>query len=90
MSVGSPATASTQNSEPITAQLITIDNAGLETVVGSYDLAPGASVDVSPVAGAPGSRHRLRFNVLRGNVSVTVNGRKRVLKSGQLATVRIG
>ena len=54
MSVGSPATAGPGNVDAIDVQLIQIDGAGLDTVVGSYQLRPGASVDVSASPRAPG------------------------------------
>ena len=89
MSVGSPATASVGNVGPIDVQLVQIDGAGPDTVVGSYQLRPGASVDVSALPRAPGRDGQFRFKVLRGSVSVTVSGRTRTLKAGEAATMLI-
>jgi hypothetical protein len=87
MSVGSPARASTRNLGAIDVQLMEIDGAGRETIVGSYQLRPGASVDVSAAPRAPGRQRQFRFKVLSGDVPVTVRGRTRTLKSGEGATM---
>jgi hypothetical protein len=89
MSVGSPATASFGNSEPIAVDLVQIDAAGQDIIVGSYQLRPGASVDVSALARAPGRDGEFRFKVLKGSVSVTASGRTRTLKPGERATMLI-
>ena len=89
MSVGSPATASGTNAAAIAVQLLQIDAAGREVVVGGYQLAPGASVDVSMFAGAPGQDLQVRFNVLQGRVPVTVGGVTRTLERGKPATMGI-
>lgn len=86
MSVGSPATASAQNIGAIEVDLVQVDGTGRDTFVGSYQLRPGASVDVSAVPGALGRYSQVRFKVLRGSVPVTVSGRTRSLKSGERAT----
>ena len=51
MGTGSPARASASNADAIEALLLQIDGTGHETIIGSYRLLPGASVDVSAVAG---------------------------------------
>jgi hypothetical protein len=89
MSVGSPATASGTNAAAIAVQLLQVDVAGREVVVGGSQLAPGASVDVSMVAGAPGQHLQVRFTVRRGRVPVTVGGVTRTLERGKTATMRI-
>ena len=66
MSVGSPATARRHERRGITGQLVRFAAAGREVVFGGYQLAPGASVDVSMIAGAPGRDLQVRFNVLQG------------------------
>jgi hypothetical protein len=88
MSVGSPATASSRNAEAIDVQLIQTDRDGSETLVGSYQLRPGASVDVS-VSPRTGHDGQIRFKVLRGNVPVTTKGTTRTLKAGQRTTMSI-
>jgi hypothetical protein len=89
MSVGSPATASGTNAAAIAVQLLQIDAAGREVVVGGYQLAPGASVDVSMFASAPGQDLQVRFNVLQGRVPVTMGGVTRTLERGKPATMGI-
>jgi hypothetical protein len=89
MSVGSPATASTQNVDPIDVYLLEIDGDGQDTVVGSYQLRPGASVDVSAAPRARGRDGRIHLTVLRGSVSVTVSGRMRTLRAGQGTTMQV-
>jgi hypothetical protein len=66
-----------------------IDAAGRDIIVGSYQLQPGASVDVSALARAPGRDGEFRFKVLKGSVSVTASGRTRTLKPGERATMLI-
>ena len=75
MSVGSPATASLSNVEAIDVDLIEIDETGLETLVGAYQLLPGASVDVAASPRVRGRNGQVRFKVLRGSASVTVSGK---------------
>ena len=82
MSVGSPATVSAENAQPIIADLLMIDAKGRETIVGRYQLAPGASVDVTAPPVAAGQDPTLRFEVLKGRVSVTLNGRTQTIRPG--------
>jgi hypothetical protein len=88
VSVGSPATASAQNVGSVEVYLLRIDDDGRETIVGSYQLDPNASVDVSALQATPGE-DRVRFNVLRGNVPVRVGALRRTLKPGQEETLPI-
>ncbi|PYR50455.1 MAG: hypothetical protein DMF95_10440 [Acidobacteria bacterium] len=89
MSVGSPATASASNTAPIVAELRQIAGTGRETVVGSYQLLPGASVDVSATAAGTGRGDLVRVNVLRGRVPITFGGVTRALRPGESATMPI-
>jgi hypothetical protein len=89
MTVGSPAAASATNTAPIAVQLLRIDDAGIERVVGGYQLAAGASIDVSVTPGASGREDQVRFRVLRGRVPVTMNGVSRALRPGEAATLRV-
>jgi hypothetical protein len=88
MTVGSPARASRGNTEVIEAQLITVDAGGTEHVVGTYQLTPDASVDVS-VTGDGLSRERFQVSVLRGQVAITLGGARRLMGVGQRATLPI-
>ena len=88
-STGSPATASADNTAPIDVQVVQFDDAGVATVVGTFQLPPGASVDVAVTAGPLGIDDQVRFNVLRGVVKATFSGRTRLLRSGELATMSI-
>src|SRR5206468_55766 len=86
---GSPATASASNTAPIVAELRQIAGTGRETVVGSYQLLPGASVDVSATAAGTGRGDLVRVNVLRGRVPITFGGVTRALRPGESATITI-
>jgi hypothetical protein len=46
-STGSPSTASEENTKPVTVDVVQMDSDGASRVVGSFELAPGASVDVT-------------------------------------------
>jgi hypothetical protein len=70
-------------------QLLQIDDAGQETVVGVYQLPPGSSVDVALTQGVAGRDGEVRFTVLSGAVPVTVNGATRTLRPGPPATIPI-
>ena len=47
MSTGSPTTANPDNREPIDGQVLSFDERGVASVIGTFQLAPGASLDVS-------------------------------------------
>jgi hypothetical protein len=89
MSVGSPATASAGNVGAIDAQILQIDDAGQETVIGTYQLTPGASVDVSVMAGGVGHDDQVYVDVVRGSVVVKRSGVTRTLGPGESATLPI-
>jgi hypothetical protein len=89
MSVGSPAAASRNNTAPIAVQLLQLDDAGRETVVGGYELAPGAIVDVSVTPDPSGRDIQIGFRVLAGTVPVNVRGLKRTVRPGESATMRM-
>ena len=88
-STGSPATAAATNTAPITVNIVQADSTGAPTVVvGEFDLAPGASVDVHGVP-ASGGREHMEFRVLRGTIPVRIGGRTRSLKAGSVTTLTI-
>jgi len=88
-STGSPATAAATNTAPITVNIVQADSTGAPTVVvGEFDLAPGASVDVHSVP-APGGREGVEFRVLRGVIPVRIGGRTHSLRAGSVTTVTI-
>jgi hypothetical protein len=87
-STGSPATAAATNTASITVNIVQTDSAGTPTVVGAFDLAPGASVDVRSAA-ASGGREGVEFRVLRGVIPVRLGGRTHTLKAGSVTTVTI-
>src|SRR5439155_11968645 len=89
MSVGSPATASADNTAAIAVQLLQIDDTGRETVVGVYQLVPGSSVDVALTQSVAGRDGEVRFTVLGGEGPVTLNGVTRTLRPGAPATIPI-
>ena len=82
ISTGSPTTANPDNPEPIDGQVVSFDAGGVASVIGTFTLAPGASVDVSLMPEASGEHNRVRFHVLRGHVPVTVSGRRGILLPG--------
>jgi quercetin dioxygenase-like cupin family protein len=88
-STGSPATADLKNVSPITVDVVQVDAAGPPLVVGTFELAPGASVDVMALPGASRGREQLHFHVLRGAVPLTFGGRTRTLKPGGLTVVPV-
>jgi hypothetical protein len=89
MSIGSPAAASADNTEPIDVQILQVDPAGEETVVGTYQLNPGARVDVSVGDAAPGRDGDVRVEAIQGSVTVTVGGTTRTLGEGESGTLPI-
>ena len=89
MSVGSPAMASAANTAAIAVELLQIDDAGTETVVGAYELLPGSSVEVAVSEMRTGAGGELQFIVLLGEVRVTVNGVTRRLRPGTPARISI-
>jgi hypothetical protein len=88
MSVGSPATASAANAEAIDVELLEIDDAGIPSVIGSYRLLSGASVDVSAVSDRLGGDAQIHFNVLKGSVSFRVGDTAGNLRVGETASCR--
>jgi len=88
-STGSPATADPGNASPIAVDVVQIDAAGAPLVVGSFELAPGASVDVTTAPGASRGSEQLHFHVLRGVVPFRLGGRTRTLKPGDLTVLPI-
>jgi hypothetical protein len=84
VSTGSPTTASPDNTEPIDVELLQGDPDGRRVAIGSFRLAPGDSVDVSPDL-----RGDLALNVLRGTVVFTVRGVTTTLGPGQPLVVPV-
>ena len=87
-STGSPATAAESNTAPITVNVVQTDAAGRPTVVGTFDLPPGASVDVRSAPAVAGGE-AVEFRVLRGVIPVRLGGRSYMLKAGSITTVSI-
>jgi hypothetical protein len=88
-STGSPATASRDNVQPIDVRVVHLDRDGGSTIVGGFRLAPGHSVDVSVTPSGANGDEQVHFNVLRGQVAVTMRGRTRTLSNGHRATLPI-
>ncbi|MEO8682907.1 MAG: HYR domain-containing protein, partial [Vicinamibacterales bacterium] len=72
-STGSPVTASPDNIGPIAVTLLQIDDEGNEFPVGSFELDPGESADVSVTHGT-NREDQILFSVLHGTVTVTIGG----------------
>ncbi len=87
-STGSPATAAASNTAPITVDVVQMDAAGGATVVASFELAPGASVDVTTQAGAPVGGE-VRFHVLRGRIPLRLGGRTRTFGPGTVTRLQL-
>jgi N-acetylneuraminic acid mutarotase len=85
-STGSPVTASPGNTEPIEVTLLQIDEEGNEFPVGSFELDPGESADVSVTPGTNREDHIL-FSVLNGTVTVTIGGTTQTVGGGGQVTV---
>jgi hypothetical protein len=81
-STGSPATASPDNTTPIPVEIFQRDATDVEHVVGSFILAPGASVDVAVSQRADGRDDQVHFHVLRGVIPLSMGGRSRTLDTG--------
>jgi quercetin dioxygenase-like cupin family protein len=88
-STGSPATADPNNASPITVRVMQIDAAGAPVAVGSFELWPGASVDVTTLPGASRGSEQLHFHVLRGAVPFTLGSRTRTLRPGDVTVLPI-
>lgn len=86
-STGSPATAGAENVAPIDVAIVTMSGRGNERVIGSFQLAPGDSVDVT--AAAEGLDEQLQFRALRGVIAVRMNGVTRTVRPGAPAMMRI-
>jgi hypothetical protein len=81
LTIGSPAAASADNTEPIIIEIIDIDETGQETVIGSYVLPPGATVDVVVTESPEGKQ--LQLEVLDGEVSITLGGVTTTVTAGE-------
>jgi hypothetical protein len=66
-----------------------VNPAGDETVVGTYQLNPGARVDVSVGEAAPGGDGDVRVEAIQGSVTVTVGGATQTLGEGESGTLPI-
>jgi mannose-6-phosphate isomerase-like protein (cupin superfamily) len=86
-STGSPVTASPDNTEPIHVLLVQIEeDTGNQVEVGSFDLDPGESADVSVTPGA-NREDLILFSVLNGSVTVTIGDVTQTVSAGQQVTV---
>src|SRR6185436_14937393 len=72
--IGSPATASSTNTEPVQVELVD----GSNVAFGSLWLDPSESVDVHFAAG-----NTVNVNVLLGSVTITVGSETAILSQGQ-------
>jgi DNA-binding CsgD family transcriptional regulator len=70
------------NTDPVRTNLLEVDEAGNETVVGTIVLDPNDEVDVDFVEG-PNGEVVLDLDVLAGSVTVTVGGQTVELTAGQ-------
>jgi N-acetylneuraminic acid mutarotase len=80
-STGSPVTASPDNTEPIEVTLLQIDDQGNEFPVGSFELDPGESADVSVTPGT-NREDQILFSVLSGTVTVTIGSTTQTVGAG--------
>jgi len=85
-STGSPVTASPDNTEPVHVMLLQIDDEGHQVEVGSFDLDPGESADVSVTPGT-NREDLILFSVLNGSVTVTIGDVTQTVSAGQQVTV---
>ena len=85
-STGSPVTASPDNTAPILVTLLQIDDEGNQFPVGSFELDPGESADVSITHGT-NREDQILFSVLKGTVTVTIGGVTQTVGEGAQATV---
>jgi hypothetical protein len=85
-STGSPVTASPDNTVPIQVTLLQIDDQGNEYPVGSFELDPGESADVSVTHGT-NREDRILFSVLNGSVTVTIGGVTQTVDEGGQVTL---
>jgi hypothetical protein len=88
-STGSPATASSTNTEPIDVLVLQGPSVERARVVGSFRLAPGDSVDVAVVPAVRGGPAQLRLTALRGTVAMTMSGVAGALVPGRVSTFSI-
>jgi uncharacterized repeat protein (TIGR03803 family) len=86
-STGSPATAAESNTMPIRVQVLRLDRLGALVVVGSFELPPGASVDVTTLQGRGSDAEEVHLRALRGVIPVTLEGRTKTLRPGKLTTI---
>ena len=86
-STGSPMTASPDNTGPIHVLLAQIEvDSGNQVEVGSFDLDPGESADVSVTPGT-NREDLILFSVLNGSVTVTIGDVTQTMSAGQAVTV---
>jgi hypothetical protein len=80
-------TASPDNTEPIHVLLVQIEeDTGNQVEVGSFDLDPGESADVSVTPGT-NREDLILFSVLNGSVTVTIGDVTQTVGAGQQVTV---
>ncbi|MFL6228095.1 MAG: kelch repeat-containing protein [Pyrinomonadaceae bacterium] len=83
VSLGSPVTASPDNTEPVLVELLDENQVSF----GSFLLDPGASVDVSFKRDALDSDISVVAHVLSGTVTINVTGQTATLGAGQTGTL---
>jgi hypothetical protein len=89
ISTGSPTTAFPDNPGPIEVKVVRYDDGGVPHVVGTFQLAPGASADVLVNADAAGGDDQFVFKALLGRVPVVMGNVLRTLEPGTAATVPV-
>ncbi len=82
VSTGSPIVADPANDTPLVVTLVQVGDDGLEMEVGSFELDPGESAEVTEVTPGPDRADTLELTVLDGEVEVTFNGEVTTLTEG--------
>jgi hypothetical protein len=82
VSTGSPVVADPSNDTPLIVTLVQVGDDGLEMEVGSFELDPGESAEVTEVTPGPDRADTLELSVLEGEVEVTFNGETTTLEEG--------
>jgi len=86
VSTGSPITADPENTLPIPVTLMQVGDDGSQIPVATFDVGPGASVDVSVTPRAK-RQDDLDISVLAGTVTVTIGGLTQTIGTGQHGVV---
>jgi hypothetical protein len=89
VSFGSPVTADPGNTEPVSVEVIQVNDDGTQDVVGTYQLDPGEAVDVEIRPADSDGEDQIVFSVLQGEVTVTLGTDVVTVAAGQTATARV-